>query len=341
VHPYAGKLYYDPGIPAVRRFVERAMLDAVRRYDIDGVHFDDYFYPYPSGTADFPDGATFAKYGSGFADKASWRRHNVDLLVRETDRRIHTLKPWVKFGVSPFGIWRNKSSDPDGSDTSGLESYTAISADTRGWVKKRWIDYLAPPIDWYIGFPAADYAKLVPWWARQVDGTGVQLYIGQADYREGVAGQAAPWQDPAELSRHLTFDRDHPQVAGDIHFSAKDLDADRLGAVSRMVADHYAHPAPVPLMPRLGGHAPQRPHPVVAGATVTWRPVPGAARYAVYRFDDPAAARCGAGDAARIAVTGGTSFTDTTAEPGRGHVYVVTALDRLWHESPAARARPA
>ncbi|MEV0402768.1 family 10 glycosylhydrolase [Actinoallomurus sp. NPDC050550] len=332
VHPYGGKLYYDPGIPAVRRFVERAMLDAVRRYDIDGVHFDDYFYPYPSGGADFPDDATFARYGSGFADKASWRRHNIDLLVREMDRRIHALKPWVKFGISPFGIWRNKTSDPEGSDTNGTESYTAISADTRGWVKKRWIDYIAPQVYWYIGFAIADYAKLVPWWARQVAGTGVQLYIGQADYRQGAAGQAAPWQDPAELSRHLTFDQAYPQVAGDIHFSAKDMDADRIGAVSRMVADHYARPALVPLMPRLGGRAPHRPQPVVEGSTVTWRPVRGAARYAVYRFDGPAAG-CDLDEAHRVAVTGGTSFTDGTAEPGRAYVYVVTALDRLWNES--------
>jgi hypothetical protein len=234
--------------------------------------------------------------------------------------------------ISPFGIWPDKTSDPEGSDTNGTESYTAISADTHGWVKKRWIDYIAPQVYWYIGFAIADYAKLVPWWARQVDGTGVQLYIGQADYRQGAAGQAAPWQDPAELSRHLTFDQAYPQVAGHIHFSAKDMDADRIGAASRMVADHYARPALVPLMPRLGGRAPHRPRPAVEGSTVTWRPVRGAARYAVYRFGGPAAG-CDLDEAHRVAVTGGTSFTDGTAEPARAYTYVVTALDRMWNES--------
>jgi uncharacterized lipoprotein YddW (UPF0748 family) len=323
--PYAGKLYYDPGIPAVRHFVENAMLDAVRRYDIDGVHFDDYFYPYPVGTQAFPDDATFARYGAGFADKAAWRRDNVDRLVREMDDRVHALKPWVKFGVSPFGIWRNRASDPEGSDTNGTESYTAISADTRGWVKKGWLDYIAPQIYWYIGHPLADYAKLAPWWAEQAEGTGVQLYIGQADYRQGAPGQDPPWQDPSELSRHLTLNLGHPQIAGDIHFSAKDMEADPIGAVRLMVAEHYARPALVPLMPRLGGHAPPAPHVRRSGATVSWRPVPGAVRYAVY------AGGC-ADTAHRIALTGGTSFTD----PGDGSVYRVTAVDRLWHESRPA-----
>lgn len=125
-YPPAGvagsRLYYNLGIPAVREFVQTAMMDAVNRYDIDGVHFDDYFYPYPSGTRPVPDDATFAEFNRGFTDKADWRRDNINLLIQEMGAKIKAAKPWVKFGVSPFGIWRNKSVDPLGSDTTGSQS---------------------------------------------------------------------------------------------------------------------------------------------------------------------------------------------------------------------------
>jgi uncharacterized lipoprotein YddW (UPF0748 family) len=184
----ASRLYYNPGLPEVRQFVEDAILDAVNRYDIDGVHFDDYFYPYPAAGQDFGDDATYAQHGAGFASKADWRRHNIDLLVQEMGQRVHAAKPWVKFGVSPFGIWRNVAADPLGSDTFGTQSYDANFADTRKWVKNGWLDYITPQVYWNIGLPVADYAKLVPWWADVVAGTKVQLYIGQADYKVAAAG---------------------------------------------------------------------------------------------------------------------------------------------------------
>ncbi|HEX5995235.1 MAG TPA: family 10 glycosylhydrolase, partial [Jiangellales bacterium] len=134
------RLYYDPGIPEARKFVEDSILEAVERYDVDGVHFDDFFYPYPEG-GDFPDGASYARYGKG-VDKSQWRRNNVDTFVREMSERIKALKPWVRFGISPFGIWRNKATDPAGSATSGLQSYDAIYADTRKWVREKWLDYI-------------------------------------------------------------------------------------------------------------------------------------------------------------------------------------------------------
>src|SRR4051812_27124745 len=114
----AARLYYDPGNPAARRYVEDAMLEAVQRYDVDGVHFDDFFYPYPVAGQDFPDDASYARYGAG-RSRADWRRANVDTLIREMSERIKALKPWVKFGISPFGIWRNRTSDPSGSDSDG------------------------------------------------------------------------------------------------------------------------------------------------------------------------------------------------------------------------------
>lgn len=337
--PFGPKLYYDPGKPEVRRFVEDAMLDAVRRYDIDAVHFDDYFYPYPIAGQTLPDAETFAEHPDGFIDIEAWRRHNIDLLVKEMHERIHRLKPWVKFGISPFGIWRNDTSDPLGSATGGTESYNAIYADTRTWVKQGWVDYINPQIYWQIGLTVADYAALVPWWADVVHGTDVALYIGQATYKE----TSGVFTDPAELSRHLTFNQDHPEVGGDVWFSAKDVRADARGSTSIMAADHYTRPALIPRMTHLPAQHVERPSIVTArhmaaGVEVGWhdhgRQAPTS--YAIYRFDGRRV-----GDledatnllATRRARRGVQRLTDVTAAPGTTYTYVVTALDRLWNES--------
>ncbi|MDX6353109.1 MAG: hypothetical protein QOF98_12 [Streptomyces sp.] len=237
---YGGKLYYNPGLPEVRRFVQDAMLDAVRRYPIDAVHWDDYFYPYPVAGQTFQDDDAWARYGAGFPDRDAWRRHNIDLLVHETATRIRQIRPATRFGISPFAVWRNATTDPLGSATAaGVQTYDDLHADTRMWVREEWIDYIVPQVYWNIGFAAADYAILVPWWSEVVSGTSVQLYVGEALYKVGVAGQPAAWQDPAELSRHLTFDADYPEVRGNVFFSATQVAADPLGAMSRVVADHY------------------------------------------------------------------------------------------------------
>ncbi|MFG2406151.1 glycoside hydrolase family 10 protein [Streptomyces brevispora] len=240
VVPYGGKLYYNPGLPEVRSFVQDAMLDAVRRYDIDAVHWDDYFYPYPVAGQSFADGAAYKKYGAGFADKAAWRRDNIDQLVKETAERIKAAKPAVRFGISPFGVWRNASTDPNGSRTAaGVQTYDDLYADTRGWIKKGWIDYICPQLYWNIGFAAADYAVLLPWWNDVVRGTGVDLFIGEALYKAGDPAQPEAWQNPAELSRHIDFAAGYDQARGHVYFSGKSVTADRIGAMSRVVADHY------------------------------------------------------------------------------------------------------
>ncbi|MEI5099603.1 family 10 glycosylhydrolase [Streptomyces sp. PmtG] len=241
VVPYGGKLYYNPGLPEVRRFMQDAMLDAVRRYRIDAVHWDDYFYPYPVAGQVFDDDDAFARYGGGFPDRASWRRDNIDRLVREMGVRIKKTRPTTRFGISPFGVWRNAATDPTGSDTrAGVQTYDDLYADTRGWVKKGWIDYICPQLYWHIGLAAADYAKLVPWWDDVAKDTGVRLYVGEALYKAGDPAQPAPWQDPTELSRHLTYAKDFPRVRGHVFYSAKHVVADRIGAMQRVVDDHYA-----------------------------------------------------------------------------------------------------
>lgn len=244
---YGGKLYYNPGLPEVRAFVQDAMFDAVERYDIDGVHWDDYFYPYPVAGEVFDDDEAYERYGGAFADRADWRRDNIDRLVRETALRLRRTKPRVRFGISPFAVWRNAGTDPEGSDTrAGVETYDDLYADTRKWVRERWVDHIVPQVYWNIGFAAADYAKLVPWWADVVRGTGVELHIGEALYKAGDPAQGPAWHDPAELSRHLTLCGRHPEVRGNVYFSAKHVAADPIGAMSRVVEDHYDRPVRAP-----------------------------------------------------------------------------------------------
>ncbi|MFF5207197.1 family 10 glycosylhydrolase [Streptosporangium sp. NPDC000396] len=343
---YGGKLYYNPGIPAVRGFIEDAIMDAVTRYDIDGVHLDDYFYPYPVSGQTIPDAAAYAEYGADFGNIHDWRRNNVNLLVREMDQRIHTAKPWAEFGVSPFGIWRNASTDPLGSQTSGLQSYDAIYADSRLWVRQGWVDYIAPQIYWHIGYPAADYKVLTAWWSDVVRGTDVQLFVGQAAYRAGATGQDPAWQQPDELTNHLYDNRGHPEVLGDVFFSAKDVRANRIGSIARLTSDHYSRPALIPAY----GTAPAPAAPSITSATrvtngvaLSWQrggsitPV----SYAVYRVNDsPATDPCFFADARNLLkTTRGTSFTDTTAAATGTYTYYVTAMDRTHHESAPSAGR--
>ncbi|MBM2620081.1 family 10 glycosylhydrolase [Actinoplanes sp. LDG1-06] len=322
------RLYFDPGIPEARKFVEDSMLEAVQKYDVDGVHFDDFFYPYPKAGEDFPDNASYAKYGAGKA-RAQWRRDNVDTLVREMDERIKAMKPWVKFGISPFGIWRNYANDPDGSQSRGLESYDAIYADTRKWVQQGWLDYIVPQLYWTIGFAKADYAKLLPWWTALTKGTNVQLYIGMADYRIGEEGA---WSDPAQLDRQMVLN-DQAGVQGQVHFSAKQIRADRLGAVTRYRDKHYASPALLPRMARLPAAPPQAAR--LVSATRFDKGVrfqaeaAGATSWALYRV---------AGASAALVATGRAGAEVVDPAPPAGPVtYCLSGLDRSGNEGPVSK----
>ncbi|GAA0571141.1 family 10 glycosylhydrolase [Kribbella sandramycini] len=344
---YGGKLYYNPGIPAARKLVEAAIMDAVSRYDIDGVHFDDYFYPYPVAGQVFDDAATYAQYGAGFPDLKSWRRNNIDLLIEELQQQIKAVKPWVKFGISPFAVWRNKATDPEGTDTTaGVQTYDDLAADTRRWVREEWIDYIVPQVYWAGGFAPADYNKIVPWWAEQVRGTRVHLYIGEATYKVGTSTQSPDWADPAELSDHMAFGSAIPEVKGNIFFSAKDVRADRLGATTLLNNTWYTRPALIPAMPELDSRPPLPPIAVHAtrgasGVQLKWRRTSAdTTSYAVYRRELLSGDHCPDNDArnlvATLRSTGATqSYVDSTAVPGKLYLYSVAALDRLSNQSIA------
>ena len=337
---YGSQLWYDPGQPQVRQLAETVVLDVLNRYDVDGIHFDDYFYPYPEG-GDFPDSASYKAYGGGLS-KAAWRRRNVDTLVQDLSARIHRAKPWVKFGISPFGVWRNSSTDPAGSATTALQSYDDIYADTRGWVTKGWLDYVAPQLYWPLGDARAGYATLVAWWAKQVAGTKVQLWIGQGAYR---VGEDATWKKPAELSRQLSLDARYRQVTGEVFFSAGDLRRNKYGFAARIRADHFTRPALPPVLG--GGSAPAAPTAVRTAAggksvKVTWTgAASGAVEYAIYRSAGRTPGCAPVGSAALLATvrSTGTSMglVDPAVRPGATYTYYVTALDRTHRESRPGR----
>lgn len=215
---HGNKYYYNPGLPEVKKYIVDSVMEVVNNYDIDGIHFDDYFYP---GTS-FNDDAAYAKYGKG-ANKDNWRRENVNDLLRQVKAAVKASKPNVVFGVSPAGIWRNKSaSEPTGSDTSGNESYVGTYADTRAWIKQGLVDYVVPQLYWPIGLKAADYSKLVAWWANEVKGTNVDLYIGQGIYKQGQSSYGG--QNVAkEIVKQVELNRKYPEIKGSMYFSAKDI----------------------------------------------------------------------------------------------------------------------
>jgi uncharacterized lipoprotein YddW (UPF0748 family) len=339
VRKYGKGLWYDPGLPQVRELATNAVMDVVRKYDIDAVHFDDYFYPYPEG-GKYPDEATFKTYGGG-QSLADWRRGNVDTLVRSLSEKIHDAKPWVQFGISPFGVWRNKTSDPAGSDTRALQSYDDQYADTRKWIKEEWVDYITPQLYWSTRDPRAGYTTLVRWWSDQVKDTDVQLTIGQGAYRVGTD---PAWRDPAELSRHLTINKRHPQVRGDVYFSAASLVANTRGFAQRLREDHYQRPAIPPQVEDAGGRAPAPVQGVRAtaegkgkGVKVQWSPSRGGTAYGVYRVEGakPGCDDVDGGDL--VATVRGGGIIDPGARSGKTYTYYVTALDRTHHESPPAR----
>ena len=351
---YSGQLLYNPGLPAVRAHITRVILDVVRRYDIDAVHFDDYFYPYPEPNQVFHDEAAFRDNNpEGIAKLADWRRNNVNVLIHDLHDSIQSVKRWVKFGISPFGVWMNKSADPLGSDTrAGQPSYSNLYADSRLWLEKGWIDYIVPQLYWSTTFRFVPYPVLLEWWTR--NHFDRHLYIGHGTYRMLESTRSdTTWRNPRELPRQIRLNRSYDgEVSGSVFFSAKSLLANPLHTTDTLRQTLFRYPALVPTMPWLDAVPPL---PVTNltlrrlghFVTLNWQSGPAAADgdaatyYVLYRFaaNEPSSPN----DPRRILALPRpppgfpATFVDTTAVPGQAYAYYVTAVDRLHNESRPMR----
>lgn len=249
---YGNKKYFDPGIPEARNHVARVVSDLVRRYDIDAIHFDDYFYPYRVANQEFPDQNSFAAFPNGFAPdkKDDWRRNNVDLIIKQLHDSIKSIKPSVEFGISPFGVWKNNTTDPAGSATkAGVTNYDDLYADILLWQKEGWIDYVTPQLYWYIGKTVADYAILTDWWSRNT--YGCQLYMGQAPFLIKPNARDTAWRTSKEITRQIRLNRNYPNIGGSMFFSAKSLKQNPLGLKENLLQELFRFPALTPPNPRV------------------------------------------------------------------------------------------
>jgi uncharacterized lipoprotein YddW (UPF0748 family) len=258
VRKYGPYLWLDPGSAEVRAYTVRVVTDIVRRYDIDGLHIDDYFYPYRERGRNrrelpFPDNATWSAYrrGGGTLSRDDWRRRNVDLLVEQLYEAVKETKPWVKFGISPFGIWRPGSP----SSVRGLDAYTEIYADSRKWLQQGWADYFTPQLYWRSTAPQQRYDELLRWWAEQ-NRFNRHLWVG--NYTSRVMGEGANWP-ASELLEQIRLTRADSGASGNVHFSMNVFLQNRDSLGDRLVAGPYAAPALVPASPWLGEGAPSAP----------------------------------------------------------------------------------
>jgi uncharacterized lipoprotein YddW (UPF0748 family) len=240
---YGGKKYFDPANKDAQRFVVNVVADIVRRYDIDAIHMDDYFYPYRIEGVEFPDSYTYSRSNSALK-RDDWRRSNVDSIIKTISTVIKKEKPWVQFGISPFSVWRNKDKDPRGSDSkAGQTNYDDLFADILLWLKEKWIDYVAPQLYLEIGHDKIDYVKLLQWWSENAYGRHV--YIGHGIYR---AGSNASWRKADELPGQIKLLRQYSNVQGSIYFSSRSFNINPNGWNDSLRNNYYKTPAKVPVM---------------------------------------------------------------------------------------------
>ncbi len=231
---YGKQLYLNPGIPEVNDYVVNSIVEVVRNYDIDGVHMDDYFYPYKIKGQEYPDDAQYRKYGGKFSNVGDWRRNNINKLVEKLYKEIKKENREVVFGISPFGVWRNSSSDPRGSATqAGVQNYDDLYADILYWMEKGWIDYVAPQLYWNQGFKVAEYNTLVKWWSKYAKKTDTDLYIGQAAYK------IKDWSNPDELKNQINYNRGYSEVKGSVFFSYKSLRENPKNVINSLLNGPY------------------------------------------------------------------------------------------------------
>ena len=345
IHPewfvtYNNQLYFDPALPESRRHICMVVADIVSRYDVDAIHMDDYFYPYPAKGVDFPDDASFARYGGGFTNRADWRRSNVNILIQKIHETIRGLKPWVKFGISPFGIYRNEKNDPLGSKTNGLQNYDDLYADVLLWARNGWVDYNIPQIYWQIGHPAADYETLVKWWAKNTENR--PLFIGQSVMN---TVQNADPKNPSinQLPRKMALERAYQTIGGSCQWYAAAVVENAGKYRDALVQEYHKYPALIPVFDFMDDKAPGKVRKMKKvwtedGYILFWTApkaeteMDKAIQYVVYRFGPKE--KVNLDDPSHIVAITRNPFYKLPYETGKTkYRYVVTALDRIHNES--------
>lgn len=350
---FNGQTFFNPAYQENRDFICSVVEDIVRRYDVDAIHIDDYFYPYPANGKRFnDDGASYARFGDGM-ERNAWRRHNVDLLIEQLYATIHDAKPWVRFGVSPFGIWRNKSSDPRGSQSSGLQNYDDLYADVLLWAQKGWVDYVVPQLYWSLDLKAAPSRHLASWWDRALKGTGVKLFIGQ-DTKRTMDSADPGNHDSNELDTKVRLSRKLANVDGNVWWHGYWVTGNYKGVADSLALKYQSTIA----LPPAFGDPQVRPEKIKGlrverrqGKTfLTWEPEhigdkeksTDRVRYVVYQFFPGEASDDISDPQTIIALTPyNTVLISDDADPASisGMTFAVTALDRLNRESLPARLK--
>ena len=285
---YGKTRYFNPGYQETRDFVSSVVGEIVRNYDIQAIHMDDYFYPYKIAGEEFPDEKAFAKEPRQFKDKDDWRRDNVDLIIKQIRDTIIANKPEVEFGISPFGVWRNKSKDSEGSNTvAGATNYDDLYANILKWQKENWIDYVTPQLYWHIGFDRADFEVLAKWWAAHKYGANV--YIGLGDYKISKTAKEIEWRSPDQIVKQLEMIRSMPLIDGSMHFTANVFG--KLGDSFRkpLLEKQYKYIALTPESNRITRIKPQPPMETSilqkdSKIVLSWKPGKDNKKYVIYRF---------------------------------------------------------
>lgn len=344
---YAGQLILNPALKENCDFICKVADDIVARYNVDGFHIDDYFYPYPSAGELIPDEQYFNADKRGFSNIDDWRRDNVNRFVKQLGETIHKRKPWVKFGVSPFGIYRNQRSDPErGSATNGLQNYDDLYADVLLWVDKGWVDYCVPQLYWEIGNRAADYETLIKWWDKHASNR--PLYIGESIERTVKAADLSNPNSNQMPAKHLLH-KQAQNVQGTVLWYAEAA-ANNLGNYGEMLRTNYwRYPALQPLMPFIDKKKPKAPKKPKAvwtsdGYVLFWTAPKGNSwgdivdKYVVYRFAD--GEKVDLDDASKIAgITTNQYYKLPYNKGNEKYTYVVTSLDRMANESKAKKVK--
>ncbi len=346
---YGGNKFFNLGIPEVRDYIASIVVDIVKNYDVDGIHFDDYFYPYVLPNETLRDYDTFLKYNKNFKSIEDWRRNNVDLVIKNISELIKKENPRIKFGISPSAVWRNKSKDPEGSATNaGQPSYDNLFADTRKWIREGWIDYIMPQIYFSFESDKVPYQTLTDWWATNV--LTRHLYIGHAAYRLKAESSEPGWNKPSQISNQIRYNRSRKNVYGSAFFSAKSLSKNDL-SLSDSLKKLFSRPALMPKMPWKDNISPLPPKLLQANKKsdksieILWQDSPQKPRdkeetyaFVIYRFnaDEIINIENPSKIVAIVRNEGVLIYQDKSISLQKKYKYVVTALDRLHNESAAS-----